>query len=166
MRVLLLLLVPLALAVVAPTTALAQDAGADARPPAERFAAARQELLAKAADLIVDGSAVGRGAQPGRFYRLVVELSRTGQKEEFLALLEHEQVVVRAAGMVCLAQRFPEEAVPLIRARQNSQVKLWFNPTGCTPEEITEGDFASKLLRNAELLDVMRPARPLIEEKD
>ncbi len=162
----------LTLALLVAPGALAQDRPpVEARTPAERFAAARQELLASAADLTVDGSTVGRGAQPGRFYTLVRELTRTGRKEDFLALVEHEQVVVRAAGMVCLAQRLPEEAVPVLRARQDSQAKLLFNPNGCTVEEITEGELATKLLNDADLLEGghTKP-RPLIpvgeQEKD
>lgn len=119
-----------------------------------RFEAARTALLAEAKDLMVTGSHVGRGAQPGRFYRLLVDLVEGGEEQELLELCRHEEVVVRAAGLLAMAKRFPEKAVAVIEARLESQVPLEYCPTGCTSEQITEGRLAAIILdEDAEPLD-------------
>ncbi|MCO5172397.1 MAG: hypothetical protein M9894_39370 [Planctomycetes bacterium] len=150
--------------VVLATVPLASRAGDPPRSRTERFEAARQALLAEAADLAVTGRTVGRGAEPGRFYLLVTELERTGEaKEDYLALVRHEQVVVRAAGLICLARRFPAHAFDVLDARRSSETPLAFNPNGCTVETITEGELVARLLKDVDLLEGgLRPQpRPL-----
>lgn len=148
------------------SAALAQDpAGAEQEAKARRarFEAARTALLAEADDLMVAGSHVGRGAQPSRFYLLLVDLMQGGEEQELRELCRHEQVVVRAAGLLAMAKRFPEQAVAVIEARRESQVPLEYCPSGCTPERITEGRLAAIILdEDAEPLDfVGTPPVPL-----
>jgi hypothetical protein len=137
--------------------ALAQEPAAaeqEARAIRARFEAARAALLAEAEKLMVTGSHVGRGGQPGRFYLLLVDLMEGGAEQDLLELSRHEQVVVRAAGLLALAKRFPEKAVEVIEARRESQVLLEYCPSGCTPEQITEGRLAAIILdEDAEPLD-------------
>lgn len=129
--------------------ALAQEPPAveqEARAARARFEAARAALLAEAEELMVTGSHVGRGGQPGRFYNLLVDLLQGGEEQDFLELCRHEQVVVRAAGLLAMAKRFPERAVEVIEARRESEAPLEYCPSGCTPERITEGRLATIIL--------------------
>ncbi len=145
--------------------ALAQadpPAAAKAPPAAERFEAARRELVERSADLPVTGSRVGRGAQPGRFYELALELAETGDEAALVALARHEtSAVVRAAGLVALARRFPEAAARELESRLDSRAELELCATGCTFDVVTEGELARRLLENADMLEPERPARPL-----
>ncbi|MBL4845183.1 MAG: hypothetical protein JKY65_06640 [Planctomycetes bacterium] len=122
---------------------------------------ARAALVKEADQLTVSGEAVGRGRQPGRFFKLASRLAENGDKAALLALLNDEHVVVRAAGMFALAQKHPQDAVRELKAREGSQVKLRLQASGCGVQVVTEGTLATRFLRNANLLNSLQPPRPL-----
>ncbi|MEZ6187874.1 MAG: hypothetical protein R3F62_23055 [Planctomycetota bacterium] len=138
------------------------DGAAPAEPTAaERFAAAKATLLAESEGLAVSGSRVGRGAQPGRFFLLIQDLRVHGTKEQLVALLAHERVVVRLAGAACLAERFPELAAERLEALRASEVPVDYMPSGCTVERATEGYVVQQLYANRHALNSDLKPEPL-----
>lgn len=129
---------------------------------ADSFDAARAKLIAEADALTVAGAAVGRGAQQSRFHALVGQLTAAATPAQLEALLAHDHVVVRAAGMVGLARTRGTEAVAALEARRRSDVRLAFQPQGCGVMEISEGELATRLLLDADLLELRQRPRPLI----
>jgi len=97
----------------------------------------------------IDGSAVGYGPAPGAFWELAVQLCKLGGKADFEKMMTDKKVVVRCMGMYSLAQTDWVDRAVLLKSRLGGTARVTCFPGGCCGYNITEGQFAYRLLHNA-----------------
>ncbi len=86
------------------------------------------------------------------FYLLSKELLSRGTVKEFKAMARDRNPIVRAVGLLCLAQTNADEnyVMLLLHAKDKAEVYLH---EGCIISKITVGEFARRLLGNPYFLD-------------
>lgn len=107
----------------------------------------------------VEGSAVGDGATPGRFFLFSQVFLRLGHEADFVALVADENPIVRAMGYVCLAQVSPDKVVPILKSRLGGRDTFTCFPGGCVGFPITEGEFVRSVLSDRHYLGCRLPRK-------
>ncbi len=94
------------------------------------------------------------------FYKLSKEFLRSYRTEDFEQMVDDRNPVVRAMGLLCLAQVAVDShfLILLSQIKDKEEVSL---SEGCLISKITVGEFARRLLRNPYMLEAegRRPAR-------
>jgi ankyrin repeat protein len=100
----------------------------------------------------VTGSAVYYPAIPGDFYTISLILSDPFEEEKFLDMLQNDNPVVRAMGLICLAR----ENLPLyeknIRSFYTDTAVVRYDPRGCVVTGITLGQLAKRLIEDPNMI--------------
>jgi hypothetical protein len=86
------------------------------------------------------------------FYILSKEFLRRGTVKEFRAMPHDRNPVVRAMGMLCLAQTDADEHYLTLLLHTNDEAEVYLHE-GCIISKITVGEFARRLLSNPYFLD-------------
>lgn len=95
---------------------------------------------------MVGGDSVGFAGESSGFYVIYEKLKNLGSEAEFVGLLDHENPIVRAMGVVLLS---PNKNYHDILKRLNfDSNEISFMPTGCRLFSITLGEFVTNSLIN------------------
>jgi len=97
----------------------------------------------------ISGSAVGLGAQPGRFSEIAKVLQRELQNDNLLKLARENDPEISCMGLVLLAGN-RDKNLKFIQGFEDDQRPILLNPVGCTIETSTVGAFAKKLVSDVE----------------
>ena len=86
------------------------------------------------------------------FYKLSKEFLKTHDSKEFRQMVNHSNLIVRAMGLLCLAQTDWDQAFDLLMSHwQDSEVI--FLHQGCFVTQLTMGKFVQRLFVNPRFLD-------------
>src|SRR5258706_1267855 len=97
----------------------------------------------------ITGSAVGYGGAPGRFYLLSRNFLDKAKGPDFEQLAEDREPIVRAMGLLGLAQQSDERATRRIIAHLHDRARLAYFPGGCMGSTVPLGVFARELLADS-----------------
>ena len=101
----------------------------------------------------VNGSAVYHPARPGDFYTISLILSDPFEEEIFLDMLQNDNPIVRAMGLICLAR----ENLPLyeknIRSLYTDNAVVLYDPRGCVVTGITLGQLAKSIIEYPNMIN-------------
>jgi len=112
----------------------------------------------------VTGSAVGIAAAPGDFFKLSKIFIQKGKEEDFLKLTSDANPVVRAMGLLCLAQH--KKSISTLKEHLTDKGLIHYCAGGCTVWTITVGNFVRKLLNDANHLEYRMPHTPVLSENE
>ena len=123
--------------------ALASAARAQEPDAAVTGALAEVERLAS----MDDGSGIGVGGDPGRFFELRRLLAPRVTRAQIEALVASPRPVTRVMGLACAARRLGRAAIPLVRSRLGSPSCFFRRPGGCDGVVASEAGVARDFLR-------------------
>ena len=89
---------------------------------------------------------------PNEFYKLSKQFLATHTRADFLRMLNHFNPIVRAMGLLCLAQKQRDESFMILLAHTSDETVVRLS-RGCLLSEITIGEFAKRLLIDPDFLD-------------
>jgi hypothetical protein len=89
---------------------------------------------------------------PNEFYKLSKEFLKSHTTADFRRMLNHFNPIVRAMGLLCLAQKEKDESFLILLAHTNDEAVVRLSQ-GCLVSEITIGEFAKRLLIDPDFLD-------------
>jgi HEAT repeat protein len=112
----------------------------------------------------VTGSAVGSEFKPGTFFLLSRYFLMVGSIEDYEALTRDDDPMVRAMGMLCMALVAGPDAVPALRQRLGSRVRMDCLPFGCCVEAWHEADLARLLLHDPSFFGHSSDRVPAVED--
>jgi hypothetical protein len=105
----------------------------------------------------VSGSAVYYGAEPGDFYTVSLILTEPFEEEKFLNMLQNDNPVVRAMGLICLAREnlplYAEDILPLC----TDTARVSYVPAGCVVTGITLDKLARNIIVDPNYLNYWLP---------
>ena len=86
------------------------------------------------------------------FYKLSKEFLKTHDSADFRRMASNRNPIVRAMGLLCLAQTDPDQGFPLLLFHWTDQELVFFH-RGCLLSQITVGEFVQALFVNPHFLD-------------
>jgi hypothetical protein len=86
------------------------------------------------------------------FYKLSKELLKSYQLRDFKRMANQRNPIVRAMGLLCLAQADGGESILILLAHWNDTDEVYLHQ-GCIVSRITVGEFAQRLITNPHFLD-------------
>jgi hypothetical protein len=86
------------------------------------------------------------------FYRLSKELLKSYKLEDFKRMANQRNPIVRAMGLLCLAQADSGESMLILLSHWNDVEEVYLHQ-GCFVSRITVGEFAQRLIMNPHFLD-------------
>jgi hypothetical protein len=86
------------------------------------------------------------------FYQLSKELLKSYKLEDFKRMANQRNPIVRAMGLLCLAQADRDESILILLSHWNDAEEVYLHQ-GCIVSRITVGEFAQRLLMNPHFLD-------------
>lgn len=89
---------------------------------------------------------------PNEFYKLSKQFLKSHTAADFRRMLNHFNPIVRAMGLLCLAQKEKDESFLILLAHTNDEAVVHLHQ-GCFISEITIGEFAKRLLIDPDFLD-------------
>lgn len=89
---------------------------------------------------------------PNEFYKLSKQFVKTHTAADFRRMLNHFNPIVRAMGLLCLAQKEKDESFIILLAHTKDEAVVYLQ-RGCLRSEITIGEFAKRLLIEPDFLD-------------
>ncbi len=97
----------------------------------------------------ISGSAVGLGAQQGRFSEIAKLLQRELRNDDLVRLAKDGDPEVSCMGLVLLAGS-RDKNLRFIQSFEDDQRSILLNPVGCDIQKSTVGDFAKTLASDVE----------------
>ncbi len=107
----------------------------------------------------VSGGAVYYGAIPGDFYTVSLIVSEPFEEEKFLDMLQNDNPVVRAMGLICLARENPLLYKEKIHSLYADTASVAYVPGGCVVIGITIGDLARNIIEEPVRINCWSPER-------
>ena len=86
------------------------------------------------------------------FYKLSKRFVKSHTPADFRRMVNHFNPVVRAMGLLCLAQTASDESLLVLLSRSNDDAVVYLHQ-GCLVSKITVGEFAKRLLIDPDFLD-------------
>lgn len=86
------------------------------------------------------------------FYNLSKVFLRERASEDFERMLDDKNPIVKAMGLLCLAQMDADEYAPILSAHTKDEEEVYLQQ-GCNVSNITVGEFAQRLIKNPYFLD-------------
>lgn len=100
----------------------------------------------------VSSKKVGFGGTPGEFYILSKECLAYGKETDFIALSDDDNPVMRAMGLVCLAQLDDERYRGLLNSHLDDREEAVL-AVGCIIGRVTIGEIVKRLIENPNFLE-------------
>ncbi len=126
-----------------------------------------KSLLDKARQLLgVDGGYVGIVGETGDFFELALQLIQIGNKKDFINLLEEENPVSRAMGIVCLVRTEGIKCKDVIMPHLKDRSSILLMPGGCTLLKTTLGRLVWEFFNNINYLGFDVEEKPLLPERE
>lgn len=101
----------------------------------------------------VSGYAVWYSAEPGEFYTCSLILSTPFEEDMFLEMVRHDNPVIRALGLICLAREDTSRYESTIRSFYTDTAEVDYVPFGCVVTSITLNELAASIIDDPNLLD-------------
>lgn len=89
---------------------------------------------------------------PNEFYKLSKQFSKTHTIADFRRMLNHVDPIVRAMGLLCVAQSAKDESFWVLLSHSDDKAVVYLH-RGCLVSQITIGEFAKRLLVDPDFLD-------------
>ena len=89
---------------------------------------------------------------PNEFYKLSKQFLKSHTTSDFRRMINHLNPIVRAMGLLCLAQTAKDDSFMVLLSHSNDGAVVYLS-RGCFRSEITVGEFAKRLLINPDFLD-------------
>ena len=86
------------------------------------------------------------------FYKLSKQFVKSHTAADFRRMINHFNPIVRAMGLLCLAQTQKEESLELLLFHSNDETVVSLH-RGCLMSKITVGEFAKRLISDPHFLD-------------
>ena len=89
---------------------------------------------------------------PNEFYKLSKQFLKSHTTSDFHRMTNHLNPIVRAMGILCLAQTAKDDSFMVLLSHSNDEAVVYLSQ-GCFRSEITVGEFAKRLLADPNFLD-------------
>ncbi len=86
------------------------------------------------------------------FYKLSKQFVKSHTAADFRRMVNHWNPIVRAMGLLCLAQTEKDESFHVLMSHSNDEAEVYLHQ-GCLVSKITVGEFAKRLLTEPDFLD-------------
>ena len=86
------------------------------------------------------------------FYKLSKQFMKTHTAADFRRMVNHFNPIVRAMGLLCLAQTEKDESLLILLSHAKDEAEVYLHQ-GCLVSKITVGEFAKRLLTEPDFLD-------------
>jgi len=114
---------------------------------------------------LLDGSHVGEDKHQGTFWLATRTLYGRGDQALFRKLLTDPHPLVRAAGLVCLAEAGAKGTEKILRARIGDYALLDYQPAGVPVTAASVGLLARELLADRNRISSAKESVPVLDEK-
>ena len=89
---------------------------------------------------------------PNEFYKLSKQFLKSHTPADFRRMTKHLNPIVRAMGLLCLAQTAKDESFLVLLSHSNDATVVYLHQ-GCFLSQITISEFAKRLLVDPDFLD-------------
>jgi hypothetical protein len=86
------------------------------------------------------------------FYKLSKQFLKSHSPADFRRMVNHPNPIVRAMGLLCLAQTEKDESFQVLMSHARDEAVVYLHQ-GCLVSKITVGEFAKRLLTEPDFLD-------------